>query len=108
MGEAAERPGASPDSWAGWGVRGGPQGHSGRPMRPEPRAQGRERREAGGGPGREACLLPVHPEPENPERKGSRAPLRRERERTSPQPRSSKESRGFEAANHLGLLATLK
>lgn len=64
-------------------------------LRPENRGEREEReewevQEVG-------CL---YPEPVNPERKGSRAPFRRERERTSPQPGSSKESRDFEAANH--------
>lgn len=52
-------PPLSPDSCAGWGVRGGPQEHSGRPMKAEARAQERERREAKGRPRRPAASTPA-------------------------------------------------
>lgn len=97
-----ERPGAdvvSPDPSAGRGGTGGP------PMRAEA-AEERERKARQGGE-----LVPL-PQPLGTQRKGgSSPPLGRERseqERSLHSPGPGEKSRGFEAANHWGLLATLK
>lgn len=108
--EREERPGAdvvSPDPWAGRGGTGGPPMRA-RPSGGEGGERGRERGRARGGEARpRAAASPPAPGPGARQWSSPRAGGR-EQERSLHSPGPGEKSRGFEAANHWGLLATLK